>query len=187
MTGSSAVDRVADVLIAANYRQLKTPLNIAGLEFDTAAAFVGARPSPDLIVVADTAFENEQRIQRMVEGIARAMDVVGSKRPLTAVLAGPRPRGTTLDAMSRVCRVLPIGPPVQGDADEALRNWLAVLMPLRLPEQTVGADGSAEMASRLGDLPPEIAALVDWAPQGVSVVQSRLQLLIAQPLADLIA
>lgn len=184
MTVSAAVNRVVEVLLDANYRQLSTPLRIAGLDFDTAAAFVGARPSPDLIVVADTALEDERHIQRMIEGIARAMDVVGSKRPLTAVLAGPRPGWATVDAMSRVCRVLPIGPSVQGNADESLHNWLAVLMPLALPEPTAGVDDVAEMASRLEGLSEEIAGLLENASRGERAVRSHLQLLIARPLVD---
>lgn len=183
MSRSTAVDRVAEALVAANYRQLPTPLDIAGLEFEPSAAFVGARPSPDLIVVVDTVFEDDQRIQRMIEGIARAMDVVGSRRPLTAVLAGPRPGWTTLDAMSRVCRVLPIGALPQADADETLRNWLAVLMPLTLPGSIVGVDDSSEMANCLDGLPPEMADLVQVAPQGKKAVTSRVQALISDALA----
>jgi len=54
---------------------------------------------PDLIVVVDTAFETEERAKSRIESIARALDVVASKRPLTAILAGPRPRTSVLDAI----------------------------------------------------------------------------------------
>ncbi|MPZ59139.1 MAG: hypothetical protein GEU91_22155 [Rhizobiales bacterium] len=185
MTASTPVDRVAEVLAGAGYRRVAMPLDIAGLKFDLPAAFVGASPSPDLIIVADTAFDQEQRILKKIEGIARAMDVVRSKRPLTAVLAGPRPSSAMLDSLSRVCRVLPIGTILDGDADAALRNWLAVLMPLNLPEPSTNiADPLTEIAGQLGGLDPEVAALVDFAQHGADAVQSRLHAIISEPLAD---
>ncbi|QYA15924.1 hypothetical protein [Rhizobium sp. AB2/73] len=183
MTAPTPVDRVGEVLTGAGYRSISTPLEIAGLRFDLPAAFVGSSPSPDLIVVADTAFDPEQRILKKIEGIARAMDVVRSKRPLTAVLTGPRPSSAVLDSMSRVCRVLPIGTILDADADTALRNWLAVLMPLSLPEPTASiADPLTEIAGQLGGLDPEIASLVSLAPEGADVVQSHLHTLISDSL-----
>lgn len=185
MTAPTPVDRVIELLASAGYRRITTPLEIAGLKFDLPAAFVGASPSPDLILIADSAFDNEQRILKKIEGIARAMDVVRSKRPLTAVLAGPRPSSAVLDAMSRVCRVLPIGTISDGDPDAALRNWLAILMPLNLPEPSASiADPLNEIAAQLEGLQPEVASLVDLAQQGADAVQSRLHELIAEPLAD---
>ena len=185
MTAPTPVDRVAEVLAGAGYRRIAMPLEIAGLRFDLPAAFVGASPSPDLVIVADTAFDQEKRILQKLEGVARAMDVVRSKRPLTAVLAGPRPSSAVLDSMSRVCRVLPIGTILEGDAEATLRNWLAVLMPLRLPEPSASiADPLTEIAQQLGGLDPEVAALVDLAPEGADAVQSRLHALISEPLAE---
>lgn len=184
MIASTPVDRVAEILTGAGYRRVATPLEIAGLKFELPAAFVGSSPSPDLIVVADTAFDDERRILKKTEGIARAMDVVRSKRPLTAVLVGPRPSSATIDSMSRVCRVLPIGTILGEDADAALRNWLAVLMPLTLPEPSTSiADPLREMATKLEDLLPEVASLVDSAQQGADAVQSRLYEIISEPLA----
>lgn len=185
MTAPTPVDRVAEVLAGAGYRRVSTPLEIAGLQFDIPTAFVGVSPSPDLVLVADTAFDQEQRILKKIEGIARAMDVVRSKRPLTAVLAGPRPTSTVLDSMSRVCRVLPIGTVLDEDAEAALRNWLAVLLPLNLPEPSASiADPLTEIASQLGGLDPEVASLVDLAPQGADAVQSRLHAIIREQLDE---
>jgi hypothetical protein len=98
MNAPTPVDRVAEFLVAAGFRRLGTPLEIAGLKFDFPIAFVGSPPSPDLILIADTAFDNEQRILKKVESLARALDVVESKRPLTVVVAGPRPHSATLEA-----------------------------------------------------------------------------------------
>jgi len=185
MTPPTPVDRVAEVLGSAGYRRIATPLEIAGLTFDVPAAFVGSSPSPDLIVVADSAFDDEQRILKKIEGIARAMDVMQSRRPLTAIVAGPRPSSAVLDAMSRVCRVLPVGTILDEDADAALSNWLAILMPLNLPEPSASiADPLNEIASQLEGIQPEVASLVDQARQGADAVQSRLYALISESLGD---
>jgi hypothetical protein len=185
MTAPTPVDRIAEALSGAGYRRLPTPLEIAGLKFDFPAAFVGTSPSPDLILVADTAFDEERRILRKIEGLARAMDVVRSMRPVTLVLAGPRPSSATRDSMSRVCRVLPIGAISDADPEATLRNWLAVLMPLKLPAPGVDiADPLAELADQLEGLQPEFADLVDLAREGADAVQARLYELITEPLAD---
>jgi hypothetical protein len=185
MTAPTPVDRVAEILAGAGYRRVGTPLEIAGVRFEFPVAFVGASRSPDLVVVADTAFDQERRILQRVEGIARAMDVVQSRRPLTAVLTGPRPSPAVLEAMSRVCRVLPVGTVVDDNADTALRNWLAVLLPLSIPKPDTNiVDPLSAIKGRTEDLPQEITALVTLAPQGTDAVQSQLHKIIAEPLAD---
>lgn len=185
MSASTPVDRVAEFLTNAGFRRLAVPLEIAGLKFDFPIAFVGSVPSPDLVLVADTAFDNEQRILKKVEGLARALDVVQSKRPLTVVIAGPRPNASALEAMSKVCRVLPIGTVLDEDPDAVLRNWLAVLTPLHLPEPSTSiADPLNEMVMHLEDLHPSVGGLVKLAPQGADAVQTRLHEIIAEPLDD---
>jgi hypothetical protein len=185
MNAATPVDMVAEFLKAAGFVSLQTPLDIAGLSFDFPAAFVGSPPSPDLILVADTAFDTEQRILKKIEGVARALDVVRSKRPLTLVVAGPRPHSGILEAMTRVCRVLPVGPVLDDDPSIVLKNWLAVLTPLHLPDQTATiADPLHEMAMHLEDLQPVIGGLVELAPQGAAAVQTRLHEIVAEPLDD---
>jgi hypothetical protein len=175
MNATTPVERVKELLRGSGYRQLSEPLSIAGLTFDMPAAFVGAHPSPDLILVADTAFETDERILRKVEGVARALDVARSRRPLTTILVGPRPTSQVLDAMTKVSRVLPVGA-FDEDLETSLHNWLAVLMPLGLPEPSdVVTDPLAEIVSRSGDLRPEVASLVHLAPQGAEVINKRLQ------------
>lgn len=184
MTVPTPIDLVADMLGGAGYRRITTPFEIAGLKFDFPAAFIGISPSPDLILVADTAFDDEKRILQRVAGIARALDVMRSKRPLTAVLVGPRPSYPVIEAMSKVCRVLPVEIVPDGDLESILRNWLAVLMPLRLPEVNASiADPLNEIAKQLEGL-EEVAELVELAPQGTEVVESGLLDIIAEPLAD---
>ena len=185
MSVPTAITRVAEFLVKAGYRPLPLPLEIGGVSFTLPAAFLGASPSPDLILVVDTALEDEQHILRKVESIARAMDVLQSKRPLTAVIAGQRPCLATLEAMSRVCRILPLGIIEDEDAEATLRNWLAVLMPLKLPEPSIGlADPLAAIEQRLAGLPREVIGLVKVASRGASAVQKHLHEIIAGSLPE---
>ena len=184
MTASTPVERVAEILAGAGYRRVATPLEIAGLKFELPTAFVGTSPSPDLIIVADTAFEDELRILRKIESIARAMDVVRSKRPLTAVLAGPRPSSATIDSMSRVCRVLPIG-----TIRTKTLTRIAELVGCPHATELAGAkykyrrslDGNCGAARGAS---AEVAGLVDFAQQGADAVQARLHEIISEPLAE---
>lgn len=183
MTAVTPVEKVVELLVDARYRQLPIPLSIAGLTFDIPAAFVGVHPSPDLILVADTAIDTDVRILRKIEGVGRALDVARSRRPLTTILVGPRPSGPVLDAMTKVCRVLPVGTVVVSDPDEALRNWLAILLPLALPEpdQQV-SDPLLELAERSKDLRTDVTDLIDLAPSGADAIQSGLHSLLVEEL-----
>ena len=136
MNDITPVGRITSMLLEAGYRSVSTPLVIGGLKFDFPAALVGTDPSPDLILIADTAFEQEERLVAKLEGVARSLDVARSKRPLTVVIAGPRPSSANLETMSRVCRVLPTGTVLDRDTEDSLRNWLAVLLPLRVARQS---------------------------------------------------
>lgn len=179
MTSSTPVEGVVKLLSEAGYRPLPVPISIAGLSFDLPAALVGVSPSPDLILVADTAFDTEHKILRKVEGVARALDVTRSKRPLTAVLVGPRPSAATLDAMTKVCRVLPVGVTEAGATTSLLENWLAVLLPLKLPEPSSDtAESLASIVGRSSDLDPKVVGLIAFADQGADGVQQHLHELL---------
>lgn len=185
MNDITPVGRITDMLIEAGYRSVSTPLVIGGLKFDFPAALVGTEPSPDLILVADTAFEEEERLVAKLEGAARALDVARSKRPLTAVIAGPRPSSSNLEIMSRVCRVLPTGTVLDKDTDGSLRNWLAVLLPLRLPEAHAPIANALEQVSKLGaGLDQEVAELIVLSKQGTRAVQVQLHKIIEAVVAD---
>ena len=185
MIASMAADRVAEVLAGIGYRQLSIPLQIAGLKFEFTAALIGASRSSDLVLVTDTTVEGDHQILRLIEGVARALDVMRSRRPLTVVLVGPQPQSTVLEGISRVCRVLPISTTIDGDLDATLQNWLAVLMPLQLPEPSLGfADPLSEIANQIKGLPPEVAGLVDLAPQGAAAVQGRFLEIVSDLFAN---
>jgi hypothetical protein len=185
MSAATPVERIGQLLEGAGYRRLSTPLKIGGLSFEVRAAFVGTEPSPDLVLVADTAFDPPEHVLRTVEGIGRALDIVQSHRPMTAVLAGPKPRAEIIDALAKVCRVLPVGVPPDGDAEAALRNWLAVLMPLTLPHPSEHiADPMGEIAANLQGLAPAVMAIAALAPQGADAVQRRLHEVLTAVLMD---
>ena len=185
MIAATPVVRVTNILADAGYHQLPVPLRIGSIEFDLSAAFIGTSPSPDLILVVDTAAEDEHRILKRILGIARALDVMQSKRPLTVILAGPRPRPASLDAMSRVCRALPIGMISSGDSDTELGNWLAILMPLQVPDPDISiVDPLKEILERIDSLPAEVIGLLTFAQQGAGAVHKRLIELISEPLED---
>lgn len=185
MNDITPVGRITTLLLEAGYRSVSAPLVIGGLKFDFPAALVGTETSPDLILIADTAFEQEERLVAKLEGVARALDVARSKRPLTVVVVGPRPTSANLEAMSRVCRVLPTGTVLDMDADGSLRNWLAVLLPLRLPEAQTPIADDLEQLSKLGaGLDQEVANLVIPAKQGSQAVQAQLHQIIDAALDD---
>lgn len=185
MNDTTPVGRITTLLLEAGYRSVSAPLVIGGLKFDFPAALVGTETSPDLILIADTAFEQEERLVAKLEGVARALDVARSKRPLTVVVAGPRPTSANLEAMSRVCRVLPTGTVLDKDAVSSLRNWLAVLLPLRLPEAHAPIADAIEQLSKLdAGLDHEVADLVFEAKQGSKAVQARLHQIIDAAVDD---
>lgn len=185
MSDATPVGRITAQLLAAGYRSVSAPLVIGGLKFDFAAALVGTDPSPDLILIADTAFDQEERLVAKLEAVARALDVARSKRPLTVVIAGPRPSSANLEAMSRVCRVLPTGTVLDKDPEGSLRNWLAVLLPLRLPEAHAPIADALEQVLTLGTgLDQEVADLVVPAKQGTRAVQTQLHQIIDDAVAN---
>mgnify|MGYP003606496151 CR=1 FL=1 len=185
MNDTTPVGRITALLTGAGYRAIRTPLIIAGVKFEFPAVLVGTEFSPDLILVADTAYEEDRRLLQKVEGVARALDVARSKRPMTLVIAGPRPSSSTLESISRVSRVLPTGTLLDKDVATSLRNWLAVLMPLQLPDVGATKAGSREQIGTLAsDLIPEVADLIAASLHGPSAVQRRLHNLIEEALTD---
>ena len=185
MNDTTPVGRITTLLLEAGYRSVSSPLVIGGLKFDFPAALIGTEPSPDLILIADTAFDQEERLVAKLEAVARTLDVARSKRPLTVVVAGPRPNSANIEAMSRVCRVLPTGTVLDKDAEGSLRNWLAVLLPLRLPEAHAPIADALEQLSKLGaGLDQEVADLVVPAKQGTRAVQLQLHQIIDDAVAD---
>jgi hypothetical protein len=182
---TTPVEKVVAALTRAGYRTLNKPFSVATVPFEFAAVLVGPERTHDLIVVVDTVEEAEPRIKQKVEALSRALDVARSRRPLTVILAGPQPATATIEALARVSRVLPIGTPLGPTADRALDDWLAVLLPLHLPQTTdTVADAKGELYRRLkADREKTFSdVLLAAASEGADAVESAFRNLLTDSL-----
>ena len=183
----SPVERIVAILEASQaFRRVASTIKIGNVPFEFSAVLLGRDKNPDLVVVVDTINEDIQRTRQKIGGLGRAMDVVESRRPVTAILSGPRPDENTLEAISRVCRVLPVGTPTETKDDEMLEDWLSVLLPLSLPSQAgITVDPVGEMSR---NLPKNLdgaltKSLVEAAPRGAKAVRQELRRCLLAPLA----
>jgi hypothetical protein len=134
------VRRVVEMLERHGYRALQDDLHVGTLSFSFAGALAGTRNAHDLVVIVDTIADNsESRIRRQVQALARALDMVESRRSLTLIIVGPNPSDVTLRELSRVCRILTVGTPTGDGADDAIRDILAVLLPLDISTADAGS------------------------------------------------
>lgn len=175
MNDSTPVGLVTLALEKAGYQRIVDDLRVGELKFQFPAAFVKVQNSADLILVADIASESETQLTRKVEGVARALDIARSTRSLTLVVTGPRPSAATLESLSRVCRVLATGNISGADGTKILKNWLAVLLPLMLPQpESVANDSLARIHASAKNLGDPITGLIDIALQGKDAVSKAL-------------
>ncbi|HEY4779126.1 MAG TPA: hypothetical protein VIH47_06000 [Solirubrobacterales bacterium] len=185
MKTGGPVERVETTLKQVGYEAVEQP-KIAGISFDFAAMLAG-HASLDLVVVVDLALEaDEARIRRRVEALARALDLVRSRRSLTVVLVGPRPDPALIQAIAVVARVLGVSP--GEDADTSLRDALAVLLPLEIDseeEKDAGADWEDTRQRLLKEHSPEVDSVLEAARRGEEAVTEALRGVLAQPLEEL--
>ena len=183
----STTDRVLDILVQeGGYRQLPKPFKVGSMPFDFTHALVAGERANDLAIVVELKGGTvDEGITRKVMALTRALDVMRSKRPVTAVLTSGQPRVETLQSISKVCRVLPIGAPTGPDAISAVRDWLAVLLPLTQPPAVDALlDWEADLraataASAAGEL---MDAVIGAAPRGKEAVETVLADAIAGPI-----
>lgn len=141
MTTSESVVRI--LVGEGGYRELPRPLKIGSLSFDFAYALVAGDRANDLVIVIELKGDTADDIViRKVLSLTRALDVLQSKRSVTAVLTSGQAAPDTVQSISRVCRVLSVGAPSGPKAVDAVRDWLSVLLPLTQP--------------------PPVETLVDW-------------------------
>ncbi len=139
MSDSKPVRRVVELLQQHGYRALDADLRVGTLTFSFPATLVGTQNSHDLVVIIDTiADSSESRLRRQVQALGRALDMIESRRSLTLVIVGPNPGDVTLRELSRVCRILSVGTPTGDGANEAIRDTLAILLPLDVPVEASG-------------------------------------------------
>lgn len=175
----STSDRVVDILVnEGGYRELPRPFKVGSISFEFTHALVAGDRANDLVIVIDIKGDTaDDTLTRKVLALARALDVMHSKRPVTAVLTSGQPRSETIQSISRVCRVLPVGAPAGPGATDTVRDWLSVLLPLAEPS---GVDTLLDWEGDLRKAAPETAkgALMDLligaAPQGQKAVEGVL-------------
>lgn len=179
MSDSTPVGMVVAALEDAGYQRIANGLRVGELKFQFPAAFVKANSSAELIVVADIASESETQLTRKVDGVARALDIASSTRSLTLVVTGPRPSAFALEALGRVCRVLPTGTITADDCDQVLQNSLAVLLPLSLPQpESVAGNSLARIQVAAQSLDETIRRLIDVASLGEGAVSKKLHSIV---------
>lgn len=183
MTTSESVVRI--LIGEGGYRELPRPLKIGSLSFDFAYALVAGDKANDLVIVielkGDTADDN---VVRKVLSLTRALDVLQSKRSVTAVLTSGQAAADTVQSMSRVCRVLPVGAPSGPGAVDAVRDWLSVLLPLTQPppvETLVDWEGDLRKNIPEGAQEQFLEDLLSAAPAGKLAVEQVLASAILTP------
>lgn len=169
---------VSDVLVvleSAGFEKLPKPLTVVGTEFDFEAAARGTGTSHDLVLIAADQIPT-RRLQRLVAGLARSLDLASSRRPVSIILLGTIAPGERIE-LERYARVLSVGSssPSVTEIEEAI----AVLLPLRLPNADIvhGNDPVNELMGALGlseDTSDHIA-LVRAAADGSEAVRETLR------------
>lgn len=185
---TSAIDRVVSLLVDAGYRRLRKSLEISSIKFDFSAALIGGERALDLVLVADTARESSERLRQKLESLSRALDIVESRRSVTAVLVGPGLSAPTLEQIGRIARVLVIEPTSDIDGDADVHDKLAVLLPLPLVDSLSGlADSLGDLSRHLGKAndDPIAKELVTAATKGSEAVVECLRTLVQGPLTQL--
>jgi len=176
VNASQPVDRVIQRLAASGYAELEQPVKVGGIPFEFAAIL--ARPDAlDLVVVADTIAEpDHDRLRSRVEALARALDVVGSRRTLTTVLVGVRPAPAVTNGLARIARVLAVGTPTGDSAEQALDDALAVLLPLAVVPAAHDqvTESWAAARAKLREDHAEAMSVIDAASAGPGSVAEAL-------------
>ena len=172
MTGS--VQEVMNILNRAGFAPLPKPLTVAGTEFDFEAAARGTHPSHDLVLVATDQVQR-LRLQRLVAGLARSLDLAASRRPMSLVIIGDVTPADRLE-LERYARVLHIETSTPNTVQ--IERAVAVLLPLKLPtaELVHGSDPINEVLLVLGpSASREHFALVKAAADGSEAVRETLR------------
>jgi hypothetical protein len=188
MSVSRPVLRVVEVLETSDYVRTTGTVLVGSVSYEFAAVLVGTQRSSDLILVADSIEgPKEAELRRQVLALARGLDLIGSRRPITLILVGPSPSELIIRELQRVCRVLPLGTPTGPGAERAIRDGLAVLMPLTL-NQAAQAGGKPldKVRTALLDVDAEIREpYLDAAQRGSREVRSVLRGQLAEVLGVL--
>ena len=184
------LEQAITLLKAHGYREANQPFPIGSSTFSFEAVLTADR-TLDLIVLIDTTIGEEDRLRRQIQAFSRALDVIGSRRTLTVVLVGQPLTAETMETLARLCRVLPVGTLSEPNAERTLKDWLAVLLPLSLPDaDEVQGDWRAEILKRIpsGSSKPVAAYLSASESGGPSVseeLRRRVQAVLDRHASDI--
>jgi hypothetical protein len=171
----TSVQDVLTVLAHAGFERLPKPLTIVGTEFDFEAAARGTQTSHDLVLVATDQLPR-RRLQRLVAGLARSLDLAASRRPLSLVLIGGVAASERIE-LERYARVLPIASLTPDVAE--IEKAVAVLLPLNLPNADLvhGSDPVNEVMAALGPLKATLdhIKLIQAAADGPDAVREAFR------------
>lgn len=160
------------------YRPLEKPVKIGSQAFNFTYVLVASGRANDLVIVIDlTGGSDNAQVTRSVLAFTRALDVLGSRRSVTTVLTSGQADSALLNSISRVCRVLPVGAPSGPSAEGLIRDWLAVLLPLKNPPPVEHlADWKVGFGEQLKDTFNEhdLSRFVKLAEEGKEAVEAAL-------------
>ncbi|NHC25534.1 hypothetical protein G6553_20440 [Nocardioides sp. IC4_145] len=172
---TTPLELVMTVLERGGYQRLPKPLTVAGMEFDFEAAARGTQRSHDLVLVTTDRLP-ALRLQRLLAGLARSLDLAQSRRPVTLVIVGDL-SAIDRNELERHARVLHVesADPSQAEVERAI----AILLPLDLPAAAImhGSDPVNEVLATLGPGPDtsEHITLVRAATGGADEVREALR------------
>ena len=171
---ASGMETVLAVLTSVGFEPLPKPLVVGGTTFEFDAAATGTGISHDLVVVGGQDAEAE-RLTHLLSGLNLSLDHLGSCRPVSLVLLGPRPDPTLLSHLEDYARVMLIKSE-QPTAKEA-REAIAVLLPLHFPSaRQVSVDPVEELVGNLGKrASDEHRRIVGFANSGPEAVREAFR------------
>lgn len=188
----STSDRVAEILVnEGGYRELSQPFKVGSLPFEFTRVLVAGDRANDLVIVIDIKGGTaDDALTRKVFALTRALDVMHSKRPVTTVLTSGLPRSDTIQSISKVCRVLPIGSPSGPGAASAVRDWLSVLLPLTelsVVDTVLDWEGDLRKALPESTKVELMDALIGIASQGQQAVETVFASAVETAMVDALA
>lgn len=179
MNASQPVERVVALLCEADYERLPQPVVVADIPFDFSAVLVKSS-SLDLVVVIDTVTDLDiASIRRRVEGLSRALDRVGSRRPVTVVFVGPEPPSELQLALMHVARVLFAGVP---KGTRELKEAIAILLPLHRVALADMPESWPSARQKLLTAHPDAATLLKASKRGSAAVAQAVRREMLKPI-----
>lgn len=184
MSNEHDTERVVAALEDVGYESLGSSVQVGSVPYEFDRVLVGPPGTLDLVIVEQLTDVSGRRLRQKLSGLARALDVVGSRRSITAVLLGETEDRVSLGAIGQVSRYLLVAPSELEEAG-ALHDRLSILLPLELgPGEEDPADPDAELRRRLpSGLDKGGRAILDAAQESEAAVERALRAYINESLA----